>query len=76
MAGPEQAEEELLGGERGEAARAVGEPGLGAEEDGNAESVGGEDGVQGVDAGVAVDPERVECRASRQDCGGGGGCRG
>ena len=59
--GAEQPEEEMLGDECREAAWSVGEPGLGAEEHGDAESVGGEDGVERVDAGVAVDPEGVEC---------------
>ncbi len=45
---------------------AVAEPGFGAEQDGDAEGVGGEDAVQRVDAGVAVDPEGVEGVASRR----------
>jgi hypothetical protein len=59
----EGAEEEGFGGEFEGAAGAVGQPGLGAQEDGDAEGVGGEDAVEGIDAGVAVDPEGVGLEA-------------
>ncbi len=56
----EGGEEEVFERELERRARAVAQPGLGADEDGNAEQARGEDAVKRVGGGVAVDPEGVE----------------
>ncbi len=58
----EAMEEEPLEEEFCGAARAVAEPGLGAEEHGNAEGFGRQQGLERGWAGVAVQPESVEGR--------------
>jgi hypothetical protein len=61
-AGAQAAEEEAFQESFGAAAGAVGEPGIGAEKHRDAEELGGEDGVERVRGGIAVNPEGVEGR--------------